>query len=109
MHTTFLTPLDREDIYCLVNKLDSILDMMEAASARLLLYKVKEAAPALKEQAEILTQAIGKIKTMIHALRDMKNAARSSRPAWRSTPGDAATWCTNRHGPPLRERARCPE
>ena len=42
MHTTFLTPLDREDIHCLINKMDSILDMTEAAAARLILYKVKE-------------------------------------------------------------------
>ena len=54
MHTTFLTPLDREDIHCLVNKMDSILDMTEAAAARLLLYKVKELSPALIEQARIL-------------------------------------------------------
>ncbi|MBU2260851.1 MAG: DUF47 family protein [Proteobacteria bacterium] len=37
MHTTFITPLDREDIHCLVNKMDSIIDMTEAATARLLL------------------------------------------------------------------------
>jgi hypothetical protein len=74
MHTTFLTPLDREDIYSLLNKMDSILDMTEAASARLLLYKVKHPAPALLDQARILSEAIGKVKTIIYALRDMKNA-----------------------------------
>jgi hypothetical protein len=31
MHTSFITPLDREDIRSLVNKMDSILDMTEAA------------------------------------------------------------------------------
>ena len=75
MHMTFLTPLDREDIYCLVNKMDSILDMTEAAAARLLLYRVKEQAEALIEQARILCKSIGKVKTIIHALRDMKNAS----------------------------------
>jgi len=74
MHTTFITPLDREDIYCLVNKMDSIIDMAEAAAARLFLYKVKEPAPAIIEQAKILCEAIDKVKTIIHALRDMKNA-----------------------------------
>jgi len=74
MHTTFLTPLDREDIHCLVNKMDSIIDMTDAAAARLLLYRVKEPAPALIEQARILNESIGKVKTIIHALRDMKNA-----------------------------------
>jgi len=74
MHSTFLTPLDREDIYSLINKMDSILDMTEAAASRLLLYKVKEPAPALIDQARVLDESIGKVKTIIHALRDMKNA-----------------------------------
>ena len=75
MHTTFLTPLDREDIYSLVNKMDSILDMTEGAATRLLLYRVKEPSPALCEQARILNQIINKVKTIIYALRDMKNAS----------------------------------
>jgi uncharacterized protein len=74
MHSTFLTPLDREDIYSLINKMDSILDMTEAAASRLLLYNVKVPAPALIEQARVLNQSIGKVQTIIHALRDMKNA-----------------------------------
>ena len=74
MHTTFITPLDREDIHCLVNKMDSIIDMTEAAAARLYLYKVKEPSPKIIEQARILCEAIGKVRTVVHALRDMKNA-----------------------------------
>jgi len=74
MHTTFLTPLDREDIHSLINKMDSILDMIEAAAARIFLYRVKKPAVELVEQARILNEAIGKVKTIIHALRDMKNA-----------------------------------
>jgi uncharacterized protein len=75
MHTTFLTPLDREDIYNLVNKMDSIIDMTEAAAARILLYKVQEPSSAIIEQARVLNGAIEKIKVIIHALRDMKNAS----------------------------------
>jgi len=75
MHTTFLTPIDREDIYSLINKMDSILDMTEAAAARLFLYRVKVPAAGLVEQAKILCESIGKVKTIIHALRDMKHAS----------------------------------
>ena len=74
MHTTFTTPFDREDIHTLVNKMDSILDMTEAAAARIILYRVKEPSPTIVDQARILNQAIGKIKVIIHGLRDMKNA-----------------------------------
>ena len=74
MHTTFLTPLDREDIYALVNKMDSIMDMIEATAVRIFLYKVKKPDDEIIKQAKILVEAITKIKIVIHALRDMKNA-----------------------------------
>lgn len=41
MHKTFLTPLDREDIYDLVNKMDSIIDMIEASAMRMNLYELR--------------------------------------------------------------------
>jgi len=74
MHKTFLTPLDREDIYALVNKMDSILDMIEATAVRIYLYKVKKPDDEIIKQAKILVEAVAKIKIVVHALRDMKNA-----------------------------------
>ena len=74
MHKTFLTPIDREDIYDLVNKMDSILDMIEASAARMSLYKVKIPAKEIIEQAKILNKSIKKVKHIVHAMRNMKNA-----------------------------------
>lgn len=75
MHTTFLTPLDREDICNLINKMDSILDMTEAAAARIILYRVKTPSPTIADQARILNETIAKLKTTILGLRDMKHAS----------------------------------
>jgi len=74
MHKTFLTPIDREDIYALVNKMDSILDMIEASAARMSLYKVKVPAKEIIDQAKILNKAIKKVKYIVHAMKNMKNA-----------------------------------
>ena len=74
MHKTFLTPIDREDIYALVNKMDSILDMIEASAARMFLYKVKVPAKEIIEQAKILNTSIKKVKQIVHSMRNMKNA-----------------------------------
>lgn len=74
MHKTFLTPLDREDIYALVNKMDSILDMTEAAAARMHLYKVKKPTKVIIDQAKILNEAIRKVKLIVCGMRDMKNS-----------------------------------
>jgi len=74
MHKTFLTPLDREDIYALVNKMDNIMDAIESTAIRLHMYQVKKQDDAIIKQAEILFQAIGKIRSVVHGLRNMKNS-----------------------------------
>lgn len=74
MHKTFLTPIDREDIYALVNKMDSIMDVIEATAVRIYMYKVKKPDDEIIKQAEILFQAIKKIKGIVHGLRDMKDS-----------------------------------
>lgn len=74
MHKTFLTPIDREDICDLVHKMDSILDMVEASATRMSLYKVKVPASEIIDQAVILNKAIKKVKYIVYAMRNMKNA-----------------------------------
>jgi len=60
MHKTFLTPIDREDIYALVNKMDSIGDVIEATAVRIHFYKVKRTSDEIIKQAQILNDAIKK-------------------------------------------------
>lgn len=74
MHKTFLTPIDREDIYALVNKMDSIMDVIEATAIRIHMYKVKKPDDEIIKQAEVLFQAIKKIKDIVYGLRNMKNS-----------------------------------
>jgi len=74
MHKTFLTPLDREDIYALANKMDSILDLIEAAAARMYLYKVKSSSREIRELGIIVNNSIALVKKIVHALRSKKNA-----------------------------------
>jgi uncharacterized protein len=74
MHTTFLTPIDREDIYALVNKMDSIMDVIEATAIRIHLYKVKKNDDQIIKQAQILHESIKKVKSIVHAMRNMKNS-----------------------------------
>ncbi len=74
MHKTFLTPIDREDIYALVNKMDSIMDVIEATAIRIHMYKVKKPDDEIIKQAKILNDAVKKIKEIVHGLRDMKNS-----------------------------------
>lgn len=74
MHKTFLMPIDREDIYALVNNMDSIMDCIESTALLINLYKVKNISDAIIKQAQILNDITKKGKRIIHALCDMKNS-----------------------------------
>lgn len=54
INKTFVTPLEREDLAALGVAIDSVVDAMEAAAARIGIYKVKESDRHLKAFAQIL-------------------------------------------------------
>jgi predicted phosphate transport protein (TIGR00153 family) len=74
MHKYFLTPLDREDIYLLANKMDSVLDEIESAAVRMYLYRMKGPSKELIEITGILSEAIAKIKRIVFSVRKKQDA-----------------------------------
>ncbi len=74
LHLTFITPLDREEIYQLISKMDDVMDLMEAASERLFLYKIKQASSHGLQLADLCLEACEHIKFLVDQLEDMKNS-----------------------------------
>jgi len=72
---TWITPIDREDIHALVKALDDVLDFMDAAAARFVLYKIPAPRPGLKQATEILVQSADAIRRAVGFLGDLKNSA----------------------------------
>lgn len=54
INKSFVTPLEREDLATLGVAIDSVVDAMEAAAARIGIYKVRESDRYLKAFAQIL-------------------------------------------------------
>jgi hypothetical protein len=54
VNSTFVTPIDREDIYNLASGLDDVMDMMDEAVDLILLYEVKVLPEELSELAEVI-------------------------------------------------------
>lgn len=54
LNKTFITPLDREDIYSLASKLDDIIDLIDASAQRLVMYKVEKPTPQAQQLAFII-------------------------------------------------------
>lgn len=72
LHITFLAPIDREDIFALANKMDSIIDMIEASAVRMKLYQITEPNAEIKELALILNKSILLVKEIIYDMRNRK-------------------------------------
>jgi len=72
LHKTFITPLDREDLYALVNKMDNIVDMIDTCAERMGLYKVGSPHVMLEELALIMNEAVVLVKRLIYAMRKRK-------------------------------------
>ena len=75
MHKAFITPMDREDIFMLANKMDSILDEVESAAVRMYLYRMKTPTAELVKITSVLSEAIGKIRKVIFSVRKKDNAS----------------------------------
>ncbi|HTS03009.1 MAG TPA: DUF47 family protein, partial [Thermoanaerobaculia bacterium] len=71
---TWITPIDREDIHSLVKALDDVLDFMDAAANRFVLYKVPAPRPGLKQATEIIVQSADAIRRAVGLLGDLKNS-----------------------------------
>lgn len=54
LNQTFITPFDREDIHRLASSLDDVLDFMNAAATRLVMYKILHPPVASAELAGII-------------------------------------------------------
>ena len=56
LHKTFVTPIDREDIAALGERLDDIVDDMEEAARLMVEYRIQESTENAKELARILVR-----------------------------------------------------
>lgn len=74
LHKTFITPFDRTDIHSLIKRLDDIIDSIDTAASRMVLYQIQEMRPEVKELASVLLESAEAIAEALKLLRDFKNA-----------------------------------
>jgi uncharacterized protein len=71
LNTTFITPIDREDIHDLATRLDDVLDFIEAVAERLVVYRIKETTSACRAMADVIVQIALATDRTIKCLRTM--------------------------------------
>ncbi|HJY63770.1 MAG TPA: DUF47 family protein [Ignavibacteria bacterium] len=72
LNDTFITPIDREDIYALVNSLDDIVDSIDTIGSRTTIYKLKNPLPFSPQMCEILLLQANVIADVIKHIHDPK-------------------------------------
>jgi len=71
---SFITPFDREDITALASKLDDILDYLQGAAGRIVLYRVEKIGEDHEQLARMIYDSVVELHKAIPLLRDFTNA-----------------------------------
>ena len=72
-NSRFVTPLDKEDIFHLSASLDNIIDTLEAAGARVTLYRLTEVRPDLLLLANVVVRVTEATRSAVGILRHLKD------------------------------------
>ncbi len=73
LNSTFITPLDREDMQRVASKIDDTIDHIDGISARLHSYKITITPPYTLDMANELVKATKEVELMTSKLRNIKN------------------------------------
>ncbi len=76
LNETFVTPIDREDIFSLVQALDNIVDSIDVTANRIFIYGVKTKIEFSPQLSEVLLLQAKIIADVILNLRDYKNTSK---------------------------------
>lgn len=68
LNRTFVTPLDREDIHTLAHRVDDVIDMVDGAVGKTLLYDIRKPTKEMKELSKIISAATAELQQAIALL-----------------------------------------
>jgi predicted phosphate transport protein (TIGR00153 family) len=76
LNRTFITPIDREDIYALSNTLDDVLDLINAMANRIRLYKLDPSDEYFVQFIDTIDQAAVALSNAVKHMHDTKRQCR---------------------------------
>jgi len=72
LNRTFVTPLDREDIFNLARSLDDVMDAIDAVAALVRLYRLESVRVGARELARIVTASTDQVRLAVGAMQEHK-------------------------------------
>jgi hypothetical protein len=74
LHKTFITPIERDDIFKLISTMDDVIDHVDAACSSIDIYKITTMTPEAIAYADILISAVVELEKALKGLRNMNNS-----------------------------------
>ena len=72
---SFITPLDREDIYRLAQELDTVVDLIDGTARRAVMFHLRESRPHAVRLAGMLQQAVDELEQSVTHVKDRRLVA----------------------------------
>lgn len=79
LDSSFITPLDREDIHSLAQELDNVVDLIDGTARRATMFHLDETREPAKRLCEILTFQVKHLERAVTQIRDPRAVAMATR------------------------------
>ena len=73
LNSSFITPIDKEDLYQMACLLDDIIDIINAAAVHMVLFNVKKTDKCMVALSGVIVQIVGEVDICVTGLRNLKN------------------------------------
>jgi predicted phosphate transport protein (TIGR00153 family) len=74
LNASFITPIDREDIYMIAKEMDNIVDTIEEAANRFELFHVSVVREEAKIMGGLIVECVKELKVVVNEMRRMKRS-----------------------------------
>lgn len=72
LNKTFITPMDREDIYAIANKLDDVIDHIQGIAERMMIYNTGETSEAIRKLSSLIVKAAKQIEKIFEQIPNIR-------------------------------------
>ena len=74
LHTTFITPFDRDEIHRLISRMDDVLDLIQDTAESLVLYDIQKVTPESTQLAELVLRCAERVQSAVGLMASMADA-----------------------------------
>jgi uncharacterized protein len=79
LDSSFVTPLDREDIHSLAQELDNVVDLIDGTARRAVMFHIGESRDAARKLCEIVIQATRHLERAVTQIKDPRAVTLATR------------------------------